>query len=197
MLEKKWRGFTLIELLIVVAIIAILAAVALPNLLEAQVRSKVSRAKADMKALQTAIEAYAVDEGKYPPDGDDFADADPFGSDFSARLRLGVLTTPISYMSNLPPDPFHKSFDPNPPLVLLFPGQPPYTYAYNTFGSYTGGRGQPAHTGSPDNYNFISLGPSEAFDSIQGRLAYDPTNGSVSPGDIFVFGGVIVDLTPR
>ncbi|PKQ18823.1 MAG: hypothetical protein CVT66_11890, partial [Actinobacteria bacterium HGW-Actinobacteria-6] len=61
------RAFTLIELLIVVAIIAILAAIAVPNFLEAQTRSKVSRAKADMRSLTTAIESYAVDNNVYPP----------------------------------------------------------------------------------------------------------------------------------
>src|SRR3712207_5517880 len=58
-------GFTLIELLIVVAIIAILAAIAVPNFLEAQTRAKVSRAKADMKSLVTAMEAYGVDHNRY------------------------------------------------------------------------------------------------------------------------------------
>lgn len=60
------KAFTLIELLIVVAIIAILAAIAVPNFLEAQVRSKVSRVKSDMRSLATALEAYAVDHNKYP-----------------------------------------------------------------------------------------------------------------------------------
>ena len=60
------KGFTLIELLIVVAIIAILAAIAVPNFLEAQVRSKVSRVKADHRSLATAIEAYYVDNNSYP-----------------------------------------------------------------------------------------------------------------------------------
>src|SRR5690349_15764472 len=60
------RAFTLIELLIVVAIIAILAAIAVPNFLEAQTRSKVSRTKADMRSVTTAIESYAVDNNKYP-----------------------------------------------------------------------------------------------------------------------------------
>jgi len=60
-------GFTLIELLIVVAIIAILAAIAVPNFLEAQVRAKVSRVLADERTLITALESFAVDnKGGYP-----------------------------------------------------------------------------------------------------------------------------------
>lgn len=49
------RGFTLVELLIVVAVIAILVGLAVPNLLEAQTRAKVSRVKADLKTLETGL----------------------------------------------------------------------------------------------------------------------------------------------
>src|SRR3954453_20338717 len=62
---KKSTAFTLIELLIVVAIIAILAAIAVPNFLEAQVRAKVSRVSTDMRSVTVALEAYAVDTNKY------------------------------------------------------------------------------------------------------------------------------------
>ncbi len=63
---KKQKGFTLIELLIVVAIIGIIAAIAIPNLLNAIDRGKQKRSMADMRSIGTAIESYAVDQNRYP-----------------------------------------------------------------------------------------------------------------------------------
>jgi len=65
---RKPRRFALIERLIVVAIIAILAAISVPNILKAHTRSNVVRAKADMRALACARQAYRVDDDQYPPD---------------------------------------------------------------------------------------------------------------------------------
>lgn len=115
--KKGVSGFTLIELLIVVAIIAILAAIAVPNFLEAQVRSKVSRVSADMRTLATALESYAVDSGKYPPG---YLQLDNLAQGLPAELmppptgvtdvRMGWiyhwLTSPVAYISSVPKDPF-------------------------------------------------------------------------------------------
>lgn len=96
-------AFTLIELLIVVAIIAILAAIAVPNFLEAQVRAKTSRAKNEMRAIATAMEAYAIDYNHYPNDG-------TFWNDGTIAWRVWLLlyplTTPVAYTTSIPPDLF-------------------------------------------------------------------------------------------
>ena len=65
-MNKNAKGFTLIELLIVVAIIGIIAAIAIPNLLNAIDRGKQKRTMSDLRSIGTAVETYAVDENVYP-----------------------------------------------------------------------------------------------------------------------------------
>ncbi|MBN1900222.1 prepilin-type N-terminal cleavage/methylation domain-containing protein [Candidatus Sumerlaeota bacterium] len=104
------HGFTLIELLIVVAIIAILAAIAVPNFLEAQIRSKASRAKNDLRALENAIECYILDNNNYPyvqhAVGPGIEWQAPFGFPPGDNNYAGGLTTPVAYISGILWDPF-------------------------------------------------------------------------------------------
>jgi type II secretion system protein G len=185
----RTRGFTLIELLIVVAIIAILAAIAVPNFLEAQTRAKVSRAKADMRSLATAIEAYRVDNNRYP-----VAWFQPPIIYIEDRWRQ--LTTPIAYITAIPPDVFGDRVD------MSFPAPP---WEYRTFDFLVDNlaiAGQ--HAFFEDLYSFGHSRATLWFEASQGPdqqpgatqpgdapnsmsnlgLLYDPTNGTVSIGDI-------------
>jgi len=87
---RKQKGFTLIELLIVVAIIGIIAAIAIPNLLNAIDRGKQKRTMADMRSIGTSIESYAVDNNFYPK-----------GMANAAAAAISGFVSPI-YMKTVP-----------------------------------------------------------------------------------------------
>lgn len=103
------KAFTLIELLIVVAIIAILAAIAVPNFLEAQVRAKVSRAKADLRSISTGIESYQIDNNIIPLSNWQSWALSRGASDPRMAPTLERLTTPISYLTG--ESSFYDPFD--------------------------------------------------------------------------------------
>jgi prepilin-type N-terminal cleavage/methylation domain-containing protein len=103
-------AFTLIELLVVVAVIAVLAAIAIPNLLEAQVRAKVARTKADMRTVATGLQAYAVDYNHFPLCNNEMLAGKRPESDAAngaERFVLERLSTPVAYLSvGIVEDPF-------------------------------------------------------------------------------------------
>ena len=180
------HGFTLIELLIVVAIIAILAAIAVPNFLEAQVRAKVSRVKADQRTVGLALESYAIDgNGKYPP-----------GRAVPLPIKL---TTPIAYLSGaLLEDPFLAGTK-----KFWFQGTSAYVYdshyqysaypnSYNTTAKncwFIASMG-PAYTrwGLWSYVDTAVTGNPTMINNLRNTI-YDPTNGTASIGYIMRGGG--------
>jgi prepilin-type N-terminal cleavage/methylation domain-containing protein len=224
---KRTHGFTLIELLIVVAIIAILAAIAVPNFLEAQTRSKVSRTKADIRTQGVAMEAYYVDWNSYTRDSDsslDLVDVGPAAADPSNpiywRCANGArqLTTPIAYMTSLLTDPFVTNVSVEgagaqgyrigsgswsyPDASINPADNQGSTQVFDIVGkkaSYViigvGPDGQRARMGYK-NFPYMSMYEGGASTNLRpGKnqplcyTTYDPTNGTVSLGDIYHFGG--------
>jgi len=170
------EAFTLIELLIVVAIIAILAAIAVPNFLEAQTRAKVSRSKTDIRTIAVAWEAYRVDWNTYPRDQDNnIASTSQYG--------LKQVTTPVAYLTSIPMDPFFSNWGVSSTDDRFAPyyeiGSAQITLeAYDCFHIQGLGPDRTDNTGGNDAW------------PVGGTLwAYDPTNGTISRGDIYRFGG--------
>lgn len=170
-------GFTLIELLIVVAIIAILAAIALPNFLEAQVRAKISRVHSDIRSVTVAVESYRIDTNKYPPHEDKPSD-------------LTVITTPVAYISQLPGDPFVKD---DFHLIKLVGRS--YTWQdledifYVRNPAWGGGDWLERQVTSGRKYSLSSPGPDRKETmSSNAESVYDATNGTMSIGDVYRLG---------
>ncbi|MDP8243981.1 MAG: prepilin-type N-terminal cleavage/methylation domain-containing protein [Candidatus Hinthialibacter antarcticus] len=203
-MNRKSEGFTLIELLIVVAIIGILAAIAVPNFINAQMRAKIAHVQSDFKAMATSMEMYQMDNNMYPP---------PF--------KLSALTSPISYMSSVPQDIFPPSYDfasaggqTNPGATVSW-----YRYVYGTDNPDVGGSADLKTAQCADYWAYFppfllrsaavsranaegcnstwlikSFGPNVNQPSLCGdkgddcTFRYDSTNGLISIGDIAVFG---------
>jgi type II secretion system protein G len=179
------KAFTLIELLIVVAIIAILAAIAVPNFLEANVRAKVSRAKSDLRTLRVALESYQVDHNHYP---------EPATNNWHpSLLDIPIITSPVAYLTSFPTEPFPlRELKSDYGYQVVNPEVAKYYRYYNTrpwVGTY------PDIESVNLKWSAMSNGPDldiavnddeSARDTINGKtyMYYDPTNGTVSRGDL-------------
>lgn len=185
------------------AIIAILAAIAVPNFLEAQVRSKVSRQMSNMRTVATAMEAYMTEQNSYPMSTWNPFDLFP-GGDPPSQYKLfpGELTTPISYISSsaamedifrlphnysnplanqimyLPSD----LYNPTSPYIHSSQSANQYRLQYNRYGAWV------MRSAGPDLFYQNIMGDREDYGEGPGGwslAAYDPTNGTVSGGDIY------------
>jgi len=176
---KNRFGFTLIELLIVVAIIGILAAIAVPNFLNARTRALVARCYSDMRAISTAFDMYNLDNNAYPY----------FGSNYWESYWIyPVLTTPIAYLSTIPLDPF--TIKDTPQRVAhghYYPG-------WNVFEvvkvSTWGGKPVQDAVRAGAHMLTVSSGPDRHEDIATqngGLLPYNGSNGLNSNGDIYRF----------
>ena len=178
--RSKRFAFTLIELLIVVAIIGILAAIAVPNFINAQIKARISKAYSDIRSLAMANEMYALDNnGGYPPE----SEHNPYER---RRTSAGLfyLTTPIAYMGSLPEDPFAPPNDDQETPRLYETG---VMYRYPT----------PKYLA----YVMFTIGPDQSENGLESANpflgpqyggygnSYAMTNGLRSKGDIFWYGG--------
>jgi len=208
---EKDVGFTVIELLVVIVIISIIAAIAVPNLMSANIRAKVSGVKADMGSIAIALEDYKIDDPdrNYPveppsPYGhDEIAVSGQAFDDPSDALGLGKLVYPSdasepTYLKRIAGDPFN-----NNGVEDWEEDNTKHNYHYSY---YTVDKDRNTSTSEAKYWALVSYGPdkdenidsyTKAWNAVDPNapnhntyknLVYNPDNGITSSGDVVIIG---------
>jgi len=138
-MRSRQRGFTLIEIMVVVVILAVLGALVVPKILENVDKARVTRAASDIRAIETALDLYRLDNFKYPTTEQGLQalvkqPADPSITNYRSE----------GYLPALPKDPW------NNPYQYVSPGPDGRQYEITTYGKdgKPGGEGYDADISS-------------------------------------------------
>jgi prepilin-type N-terminal cleavage/methylation domain-containing protein len=186
------RAFSLIELLVVVILVAIMLAIALPSNMEYQTRVRYAQAKSDLRELAAATDAYYNDHSIYPFPSNKFGVQQPVGTIFSppfeTRTSVGI-TSPVSYLKARPFDPFNYSMDPED-IYVYVKSDVLYNDIKDDPLALSKGNALVGVNVEHSEYLYLSVGtsgfgtPFESMIDSNNFPEYDPTNGTASDGII-------------
>jgi len=191
---EKREGFTLVELLIVVAIIAIVTGIAVPNVMSARIRARISGAKSEMGSIAILLEDYKMDNsGSYP-----LQPQPGLGTAHEiATASVAIDATTVAGLGKLI---YPTSSDSTPVYLSIIPGDP-----FNEKGKedWNGSTGAHNHhysyfTSGDTCWALVSWGPDKDSDIsnyteakaavLNGTNMYDQSKGLTSDGDIAIIG---------
>jgi general secretion pathway protein G len=122
-MHNRQRGFTLIDIMVVVVILSVLGALVVPQIIDKVDVAKVKRAQSDIRAIQTALDLYRLDNFKYPTteQGLQALDKQPNDSTLTNYAAAG-------YLKALPKDPWNNVYQ------YASPGSDGRDYEITTYG---------------------------------------------------------------
>jgi general secretion pathway protein G len=138
-MRNRQSGFTLIEIMVVVVILAVLGALVVPKILENVDKARVTRAQSDIRAIETALDLYRLDNFKYPTTEQGLQALVKQPSDPTiTNYRSG------GYLPSLPKDPWNNTY------IYVSPGADGHDYDIITYGrdGKQGGEGYDADISS-------------------------------------------------